>query len=171
MNVRSIGMDTMTGERPAGFVGPLFSKRGYRWVSKVSLVAAGVLTVFNGIAHLALPVVYPWHQHVAGVYPPIQWALFATTVFFGALLVLAGILTIQVGSSVTEPTRVETTLVAGMGVFWLFSALYGVVVPFPAPIVEWIIPIFAFLVAGLHFGGLWLVRRRTNNRTHSVTDN
>lgn len=161
----------MTEEQPSGPVELLVASRGHRRVSSACLVAAGVFTALNGLAHLALPFVYPWHQHVAGVYPPIQWALFATTVFFGALLVLAGILTIQVGSSIAEPTRIETTLVVGMGAFWLLSALYGVAVPFPAPVVEWLIPIFALLVAGLHFGGLWLVHRRPINRTLSVSDN
>jgi hypothetical protein len=54
------------------------------------LVAGGVLSALNGAAHLALPLVYPWEQHVAGLYEPVRCALFATTVFFAVVLAFCG---------------------------------------------------------------------------------
>lgn len=52
----------------------------------------GGFSILTGVAHLHLPVVYPWKHHVADLDPPVRWALFATTVSFGILLVVGGLL-------------------------------------------------------------------------------
>ena len=127
------------------------------------IVAGGLLSALNGAAHLLLPVYYPWGDHVAELYAPVSWALYATTVFFGILLTLAGILAAAVARASDVPPRIVAWVVAGLAGFWVVGAGYEVVVPFPAPFAAWALPVFSLLVALLLIVGLWL--RRTPGTT------
>ena len=129
--------------------------RGRRWAVRL-IVAAGVLSAVNGAAHFVLPVWFPWEQHVVGLYAPLRWALFATTVFFGVLLLLAGVLTVVVARASDVPRRLVVWVVAGMAGFWLLAAGYELIVPFPAPGADSALPAFSVVVALLHLSGLWL---------------
>ena len=74
------------------------------------LVAGGLLSALNGAAHFLLPLVYPaggWGPHAEGLYEPVRWALYATMVFFGVLLVLAGALTVAVARAGDVPRARE----------------------------------------------------------------
>ena len=122
------------------------------------LVTAGVLSAINGAAHFALPVIYPWAEHVEGLYEPVRWALYATTVFFGVLLVFGGVVTVAVALWHETPCRVVALAAGGMAGFWLVGAVYEVLVPFPDPVAAWILPLFSLIVALLYLGGLWLHR-------------
>jgi hypothetical protein len=125
-------------------------------VGRRLLVLGGVLSTLNGAAHFALPVIYPWAEHVEGLYEPVRWALYATTVFFGVLLVLGGALTVAVARTSGVPTRVVTWVAGGMAAFWTVGAVYEVAIPFPDPVAGRILPAFSILVALLHVLGLRL---------------
>lgn len=120
------------------------------------MVIGGWLSVLMGAAHFVLPIVYPWESHVEGLYEPVRWALFATTVFFGVLLVLGGMLTVMVVRASDVPARVVGSVGGGMALFWILAAGYEVVVPFPDPYAAWILPAFSVVVAIIHLAGLWL---------------
>ena len=122
------------------------------------LVAGGVLSALNGAAHFALPVIYPWAEHVDGLYEPVRWALYATTVFFGLLLVFGGAVTVAVAVWREVPGRVVALVAGGMAAFWLIGAVYEILVPFPAPVASWVLPLFSIAVALLYLVGLWLHR-------------
>lgn len=129
--------------------------RSRLWAIRL-LVTGGLLSALNGAAHFALPVYYPWGQHVEDLYEPVRWALYATTVFFGVLLLLAGILMMAVARASNVSQRLVTWIAGGMALFWLVGAVYETIVPFPAPIAAWVLPAFSMLVAALHVAGLWL---------------
>lgn len=128
-----------------------------RWGNRL-IVTGGVLSALNGAAHLLLPLYLPWGDHVEGLYPPVSWALYATTVFFGVLLTLAGVLVSVVARADDVPSRVVTWVVAGLAGFWAVGAGYELVVPFPAPVAAWVLPLFSVVVALLLVVGLWLRR-------------
>lgn len=134
------------------------------------LAAAGVLSAINGAAHFLLPVLYPWEQHVEQLYEPIRWALFATTIFFGVLLLLGGLLTIAVAAATGLPVRVIGWVAGGMALFWLAGAAYEIAVPFPAPVAEWALPVFSGLVASLYLVGLWLRTRPGHSGVEKSTE-
>lgn len=134
---------------------PVDSAVRHRWASRL-LVTGGALSALMGAAHFALPVVYPWQQHVVGLYAPVRWALFATTVFFGVLLLLGGVLTALVARAAGASSRIVVWVVAGMAGFWLLAAGYEIAVPFPAPGADRALPAFSLVVAALHLAGLWL---------------
>jgi hypothetical protein len=119
------------------------------------LVTAGVLSALNGAAHFVLPVVYPWAEHVEGLYEPVRWALYATTVFFGVLLVFGGVASVAVALWHDVPWRVVLLVGGGMAAFWLIGAVYEILVPFPAPVAAWVLPVFSAIVALLYLAGLW----------------
>lgn len=116
----------------------------------------GALSALMGAAHFVLPLVYPWEQHVEGLYEPVRWALFATTVFFGVLLVLGGLLTVAVARDPNVPRRFVAWVVGGMAVFWVLGTGYEIVVPFPEGAASSALPVFSALMALFHIGGLWL---------------
>lgn len=125
-----------------------------RWLLEVG----GWLAVLMGAVHFVLPVLYPWETHVEGLYPPVRWALFATTVFFGVLLVFGGLLVVAVARTPELSGRFVAAIVGGMAVFWVLGTIYEVLVPFPDPAARWPLPVFSAVVALLHLAGLW---RRT----------
>lgn len=113
-----------------------------------------------GAVHFVLPVLYPWETHVEGLYPPVRWALFATTVFFGVLLVFGGLLVVAVARARELSDRFAVAIVGGMAAFWVLGTIYEVLVPFPDPAARWPLPVFSALVALLHLVGLWQRLRR-----------
>ena len=115
------------------------------------------MSVLNGVVHFLLPVYFPWSDQLEGMYEPLRWALFATTVFFGGLLVLGGVLTVMVARATDVPQRVAVTVIGGMAAFWLLAGVYEVVIPFPAPVASWLLPTLSVIVGGVHLVGL---RRR-----------
>jgi hypothetical protein len=137
---------------------PSASSRGARWL----LGTGGWLAAVMGAAHFVLPVLYPWATHVEGLYPPVRWALFATTFFFGILLVLGGLLVVAVGRARDLSPGFAVGIVGGMAAFWILGTIYEVVVPFPDAAARWPLSIFSAVLAVLHLAGLrsWL-RART----------
>lgn len=123
------------------------------------LIAGGVLSALNGAAHFVLPVMYGWDQHADGLYEPVRWALYATTVFFAVLLVFAGVLTVLVARAADIPTRVVGWVAGGMAVFWTLAAAYELIVPFPASGADWALPVFSAITALLYLAGGWLRQR------------
>ena len=140
-----------------------------RWAVAL-LVGGGALSALNGAAHLVLPLLYPWEQHAEGLYEPVRWALFATTVFFAILLVLCGALTVLVARASNLPPQVVTWVAAGMAIFWSVGAAYEVIIPFPAPVADWALPVFSVSVALLYLVGLrlWL-RSQPDASSHRST--
>lgn len=127
-----------------------------RWSTRF-LVTGGALSTMMGAAHFVLPLIYPWQEHVEDLYAPLHWALFATTVFFGVLLVFAGALTALVAVTPSIPFRLVAMVVGGMAVFWVIGAIYEILVPFPeSEVARWALPAFSIVVALLHVTGLWL---------------
>jgi hypothetical protein len=123
------------------------------------LVAGGLLSALNGAAHFAMPLVYPpggWAPLVEGLDEPMRWALYATTIFFGVLLVFGGALTVAVARAVDVPSRMVGWVASGMAAFWVIAAAYEVVVPFPIREAQWALPTFSLIVAGLYLTGGWL---------------
>jgi hypothetical protein len=139
--------------------GPGTAASTARWPKRL-LVTGGLLSALNGTAHFVLPLLYPWEQHVAGLYEPVRWALFATTAFFALLLLLAGLLTVAVALASDVPPRFARWVAGGMGAFWALGAAYEVAVPFPDPFAGWALPAFSLVVAGLHLAAAWLLRPR-----------
>lgn len=134
----------------------------------VLLVTGGVLSALNGAAHFVLPVIYPWAEHVEGLYEPVGWALYATTVFFGILLVFGGVVTVAVTVWREVPWRVVALVGGGMAGFWAVGAVYEILVPFPAPGASWALPLFSIIVALLYLVGLWLHRGSVDQRHSEV---
>jgi hypothetical protein len=153
-------MSASTDIRPPEAV-PVGSRR---WPSRL-LVVGGVLSALNGAAHFALPILYPWGEHVAGLYEPLRWALYATTVFFGVLLVLAGALTVAVARAPDVPRRVVVWVAGGLAAFWVIGAAYEIAIPFPAPIASWALPVFSLGVAATLLLALWQSRDASRNRS------
>ena len=120
-----------------------------------TLTLAGVTSILNGVVHFLLPVYFPWSDRLEGMYEPLEWALFATTVFFGGLLVLGGVLTIVVVRARGVPTVLVVLAAGGMTLWWLLATVYEVIVPFPAPVASWLLPTISGAVAALHVIGLW----------------
>ena len=118
----------------------------------------GWLSALNGLAHFALPLYFPWEGHVRDLYEPVRWALYATTVFFGVVLLLAGLLVVAVARSRELPPRFAHGIVLGMAGFWVVGAVYEIVVPFPDPYAAWALPVFSLVVALLLVAGV--LRRR-----------
>jgi hypothetical protein len=150
--------DTHGSDFPSG---PLLARR---WWPRL-VVSGGLLSALNGVAHFVLPVYFPWGEHVADLYAPVSWALYATTVFFGILLTLGGLLVVTVARMPELPSPLVTWIVAGLAGFWIFGAGYEVVIPFPAPVASWALPAFSVTVAALLLGGLWL-RRKSAQPAH-----
>ncbi len=146
--------DTAPTSAGTGGVAPVFSSAGRWW-----LEVGGWLAALMGAAHVVLPVISPWEVHVAGLYPPVRWALFATTVFFGVLLVFGGLLVVAVARAPGLPSRFVAAILGGMAAFWVLATIDEVLVPFPDPAARWPLPVFSALVAVLHLGGLWLRSR------------
>ncbi len=133
------------------------------------LEIGGWLSALNGVAHFALPLYFPWEEHVRDLYEPVRWALYATTVFFGVVLLLAGLLVVAVARSRDLTPPFAQGIVLGMAGFWVVGAIYGVVVPFPDPYAAWALPIFSLLVALLLVGGVLLRRDAgTGSNTRGV---
>lgn len=136
----------------------------YRWSTRF-MVIGGVLSAVMGAAHFVLPLIYPWQEHVEDLYAPLHWALFATTVFFGVLLVLAGALTVLVAVAPSMPFRLVGVVAGGMATFWVIGAIYEILVPFPeSEVARWALPAFSIIVAWLHITGLWLRATATRSR-------
>lgn len=121
------------------------------------LITGGVLSAWNGAVHLVLPLMYPWESHTQDLYEPVRWALYAGTLFFGLLLLWAGLLVVVLARRSDLPPTVERWVYGGLAAFWLLGAGYEVVVPFPAPYADVGLPVFSFVVAVLLLAGL---RRR-----------
>lgn len=120
-----------------------------------TLSVAGASSILNGVVHFLLPVYFPWSDRLEGMYAPLEWALFATTVFFGGLLVLGGLLTIVVVRARGVPRVLVVLAAGGMTLWWLLATVYEVIVPFPAPVASWLLPTISGAVAVLHVVGLW----------------
>ena len=92
------------------------------------------------------------------MYPPLSWALYAMNFFFSFLLTWAGIL-IYVSY---KNQQLRLWIVGGVSIFWIVSALYLIIVPFPMPEVRWILPFYSLVAAVVHLAVLrWgAVRQR-----------
>jgi hypothetical protein len=123
------------------------------------LVAGGVLSAVNGASHLVLPILYPWESHTVDLYEPVRWALYASTLFFGLLLLWGGVLVVVLARRRDVPPAVERLVFGGLAAFWLVGAVYEVVVPFPAAFADRLLPVFSLSVGGLLLAGLPRVRR------------
>jgi hypothetical protein len=133
---------------------PAASTRQRSPIGRRLLIAAGMLSTLNGASHLVLPLVYPWHEHTSGLYEPVRWALYASTLFFGLLLLWGGLLVIVLARRDDVPPTVQRWVVGGLAVFWLAGGVYELVVPFPAPVADRLLPAFSLAVAGLLTVGL-----------------
>lgn len=123
------------------------------------LVSAGLLSAWNGAVHLVLPLVYPWEEHSRDLYEPVRWALYAGTVFFGLLLLWAGLVAVVLARRPDLPAEVAGWVYGGLACFWLVGAGYEVLVPFPAQVANVALPAFSLVVAALFLAGLWCRRR------------
>lgn len=118
------------------------------------LIVGGVLSAFNGVSHLVLPLVYPWEQHTGELYEPVRWALYASTIFFGLLLLWGGLLVVVLARRSDVPQQVQRWVFGGLAAFWVAGGVYELLVPFPAPVADLLLPAFSFGVAGLLGAGL-----------------
>jgi hypothetical protein len=84
----------------------------------------------------------------------VRGALFASTIFFGLLLLWDGLLVVALARRSDVPPTVERWVFGGRGAFWLAGAVYEVLVPFPAPVADRLLPAFSLVVAGLLSVGL-----------------
>jgi hypothetical protein len=82
------------------------------------LITGGALSALNGASHLLLPLVYPWETHTADLYEPVRWALCASTIFFGLLLLLGGAVVVEVARRDGVPASLERLVVGGIAAFW-----------------------------------------------------
>jgi hypothetical protein len=128
------------------------------------LIAGGALSAWNGTMHLVLPLVFPWGTHTTDLYEPVRWALYAGTMFFGLLLLWAGLLVMVLACRTDLPHAVERWVYGGLAAFWVLGALYEVVVPFPAPVADLALPVFSVVVAFLLLAGLHRRRPRSSAR-------
>ncbi|TVR27021.1 MAG: hypothetical protein EA387_01750 [Nitriliruptor sp.] len=94
-------------------------------------------------------------DQLEGMDEPLEWALFATTVSFGGLLVLGGVLTIVVVRARGVPSILVVLAAGGMTLWWFLATVDDVVVPFPAPVASWLLPTISAAVAMVHVVGLW----------------
>jgi len=150
----------MTGRQGAPAPAPQPTARG-----ATALTLGGTASVLNGVVHFLLPVYFPWADQLEGMYEPLEWALFATTVFLGLLLVLGGVLTIAVVRLRGVPTPVVLLTAGGMTAFWGLATIYELVFPFPAPVASWLLPTVSAAVTALHAAGLgrYLAARRAGS--------
>ena len=118
------------------------------------LIAGGMLSAFNGASHLVLPLIYPWEEHTSELYEPVRWALFASTTFFGLLLLWGGSLVVALARRGDVPATMARWVYGGLAAFWFAGGVYEVLVPFPAPVADLLLPAFSFGVAGLLSSGL-----------------
>jgi hypothetical protein len=123
------------------------------------VVAGGVLSALNGASHLVLPLLYPWGSHTEDLYAPVRWALYAGTMFFGLLLLWGGVLVIALARRDDVPAGVRRVVFGGLAGFWVVGAAYEIAVPFPAPVANWLLPVFSLVVAALLAAGLATGRR------------
>ena len=141
-------------KRIGGWLHRVLRSNRARWEdkpnSKFCLWAAGIFSAVMGLFHFFLPYFFPWQQRISEIYPPVQWALFATNFFFSFLLLWGGFLTIIAILQWEENRWLRYSILGGMGLFWVVGALYELVVPFPVAVVRWILPGFSSSVAFLY---------------------
>lgn len=130
---------------------------------KLNLVASG-LTFVMGLSHFVVPYLFPWEDHIAGLYAPIGWALLAMNFFFSFLLTWAGILTY-----ISYYHRaLRKWIVGGMAAFWVIGGLYELIIPFPVREAQWILPIVSFSISVLYFVVLYLDKRDSKRAEGNV---
>jgi hypothetical protein len=118
------------------------------------LIVGGILSALNGASHLVLPLIYPWEEHTSELYEPVRWALYASTIFLGLLLLWGGLLVVALARRSDVPPTVQRWVFGGLAAFWLAGGVYEVLVPFPAPVADLVLPAFSLGVAGLLSVGL-----------------
>lgn len=77
-------------------------------------MAGGARSAWNGAVHLVLPLVFPWASHTSDLYEPVRWALYAGTIFFGLLLLWAGLLVMVLARRTDLPRAVERWVYGGL---------------------------------------------------------
>src|SRR5690554_5283648 len=111
---------------------------------------ASLFTITCGGVHLFLPYVFPWEAQLEPTCDYMTWAMFADNFFFSVLLIWAGILSLMAFSTLKLNKTGILWIIGGMSLFWLFGCGYELIIPFPFPIVKWVLPIFAFSTAFLY---------------------
>lgn len=134
--------------------------------SRVFGIIASVISVIMGLSHFAVPFVFPWESLINGLYPPIQWALFAMNFFFSLLLLWGGLLTLAAALKWQINARMRVWIFGGMGLFWCIGAVYEIIFPFPMKEAAPVLPAIAFVEALLY----WLyILFNNNNKVKSST--
>lgn len=123
---------------------------------KTFLVIAGSSTSAMALFHFVLPHVFGWERFVNNIPSPIRWALFSTNVFFSALLLWGGVITIITAFNDRGSTLLSYCVFFGMGVFWVVNASYQIIYPFPQVIMRWVLLGFSISVALLYIFGVLL---------------
>lgn len=121
-----------------------------RKITKYSCLIASALTIITALSHFFVPLIFPWEQLIEGLYPPIQWALFAMNYFFSLLLLWGGILTIFAELKWKTVKGIRKYIVGGMTLFWLVGTIYEFIFPFPIMEARWILPGVSFIIFCLY---------------------
>ncbi len=125
---------------------------------KKLLITASALTIMMAVPHFFVPFIFPWDELITGLYPPIQWALFAMNFFFSLLLLWGGILSLVSTLKWTMTKSMRYWIHGGLGLFWLIGAIYEILVPFPIVEAKWILPIIAFMISCLYVMAVFLYK-------------
>ena len=123
---------------------------------KTCLVVAGLASCAMAAFHFALPHVFGWARFVNNIPSPIRWGLFSINVFFSALLLWGGVITIITALSERGSTLLSYCIFLGMGVFWIINTSYQIIYPFPDVIMRWVFLGFSISVALLYILGVLL---------------
>lgn len=127
-----------------------------------SVAIAGTLTCGMALYHFFLPTIFHWGDAL-GRTAMLRWALFMLNASFSFLLLAGGALSLVVAFDRGPRGRAATGVVIAMTGYWLFNAVYQVIVPMPLPAamagLKWAFGGFAVAVALLYAAGL--VTRRT----------
>lgn len=136
----------------------------------ITNTTAGLLTISCGVLHLFLPYVFPWQEQLEQTCSYMTWAMFADNFFFSILLIWAGLLSLVAFSALKLNKTGLLWVTGGMSLFWLIGCVYEIIFPFPFPVVEWVLPIFAFLTACLYGVALFSSLRGERTRHSQVQE-